>query len=78
VIIVSGLFSRAVKSLQLRTLTDVSLDERPDGRGTIIFGAVDPSSVAPGWPGSNQTPAFDSIPQVRDVYDRIWKAQREA
>ncbi len=78
VIIVSGLRTRAVKSLQLRTLTDVSLDERPDGHGTIIFGAADPNSVALGWPGSNRTPAFDSIPQVRDVYDRIWKAQREA
>ncbi len=38
IIIVSGLFSRQTKSLQLRTLTDVSLTERVDGSGTITFG----------------------------------------
>lgn len=30
IIIVSGLFSRSVKSLQLRTVSDVTLDERSD------------------------------------------------
>ena len=77
VIIVHGLLSRAVKSLQLRTVSDISLDERADGRGTITFGGADARSAAPGWPGADQAPTFDSIPQARDVFDRIWKAQRE-
>ena len=34
VIIVSELFRRSIKSLNLRTLADVSLTERPDGSGT--------------------------------------------
>ncbi len=38
IIIVSGLFSRKVKSLNLRTLSDVSLTEKADGSGTITFG----------------------------------------
>ena len=37
-IIISGLLAQTVKSLNLRTLTDVSLHERPDGSGTITFG----------------------------------------
>ena len=34
-IIISGLFSRTVNSLPLRTLADISLRERSDRRGTI-------------------------------------------
>ena len=81
VIIVSGLFSHAVKSLQLRTLSDISLAERSDGTGTITFGAAAPWwSAMAGWPGSNryQSPAFDLIPGARDVFERIRVAQREA
>ena len=36
IIIVSGIMSRKVKSLNLRTLSDVSLDQAPDGSGTKI------------------------------------------
>jgi Bacterial PH domain len=81
VLIVSGLFSRSVKSLQLRTLSDISLAERSDGTGTITFGAAPPwwSGMA-GWPGysRSQSPSFDSIANARDVADRIRVAQREA
>jgi Bacterial PH domain len=38
IIIINGFFSQQTKSLQLRTLTDVSLTQRPDGSGTISFG----------------------------------------
>lgn len=53
VIIVSGLFSRQTKSLQLRTLSDISLTERADGSGTITFGPVHPMArrLPAGWPG---------------------------
>jgi len=37
IIIISGVFSRQTKSLQLRTLSDISLTERADGSGTITF-----------------------------------------
>ena len=37
-IIVSGLFSRSVKSLNLGSLSDVSLSEKSDKSGTITFG----------------------------------------
>jgi hypothetical protein len=64
IIIVSGLFSRRTKSLNLRTLTDISLIERPDGSGTITFGPTHPVGqwAAPGaWPGAGRyaPPAFE-------------------
>ena len=37
-IIISGLFSKSVKSLNLRSLSDVSLSEKSDKSGTITFG----------------------------------------
>lgn len=81
VIIVSGLTSREVKSLQLRTLSDVTLSERSDATGTITFGPETPRWTGfSRWPGSRSqsSPAFEAIPSAREVYDRIRTAQREA
>jgi hypothetical protein len=84
VIIRSGLFSRSVKSLPLKTLQDLSLSERTDGTGTIAFGAQHPMASMfggmPGWPGMDQYlgPRFDLIPQARSVYESIRKAQASA
>src|SRR5436309_7822103 len=46
ILIVSGLFSRKVKSLNVRSLSDVALDEGPGGTGTITFG---PTNVFSQW-----------------------------
>lgn len=83
VLIVSGLFSRRVKSINLATLTDVSMTERNDGTGTITFG---PTAMwgqwfpIGSWPGAGQyaTPAFDVIDRAKEVYDLIRKAQKAA
>lgn len=81
VVIVSGLFSRKVKSLGFKTLAELSLSERKDGSGTITFGVQHPMASMmnslPGWPGMDQhaTPRFDSIADVRKVYETIRKAQ---
>jgi Bacterial PH domain len=84
VIIRSGLFSKSVKSLPLKTLQDLSLSERSDGTGTITFGAQHPMASMfggmPGWPGMDQHlgPRFDLVPQARSVYESIRKAQASA
>ena len=82
VIIISGIFTRQVKSLNLRTLTDVSLAERSNGLGTISFGAQAPWWVGSGltWPGMNTqlSPAFEGIDHPRDVYERLRTAQSTA
>jgi hypothetical protein len=83
VVIVSGLRTRNVKRLTLRTLSDVSLDESTDRRGTITFGPTPPSSAWFGgrsWPGMGRTmvPSFDLIENARLVYDLILRTQRAA
>ena len=78
ILIVSGLSSRRIKSLNIRTLSDVSLDQTSNGRGTITFGPPNPfSAFAPGsaWPGMPQIPSFDSIPQARSGLQTIRTAQ---
>jgi hypothetical protein len=83
VMIVSGLFSRKLKSLNLKTLTDVSLEEKSDGSGTITFGASTPmpwwsSGMAfPGW-GPQSAPGFEMIQNAKQVYETIRTAQRQA
>jgi len=84
VIIASGLFSRKVKSLNLKTISELSLSERRDGTGTITFGAQHPMASMFGgmssWPGAEQYlgPRFDLVPQARSVYESIRKAQESA
>jgi hypothetical protein len=83
VVIVSGLFGRTVKSLNLRTLSDVSLSERPNGSGTITFGQGHPYSWwvqgMGWWPGMPPAvPAFELIPDAKGVYETLRRAQRSA
>ena len=80
IIIVSGLFSRQTKSLQLRTLSDISLTKRADGSGTITLGPQNPMAqrLPAGWPGaySPAAPAFDLIDHAKETYDLIQQLQR--
>ena len=79
-IIISGIMSRQVKSLPLRTMSDITLSERADGSGSITLG---PSSgpytwfSGSGWPGSGkyQPPAFEMIENVRQVHAMLRGAQ---
>jgi hypothetical protein len=83
IIILSGVFTQQTKSLQLRTLSDVSLTEGNNGVGTITFG---PSGFNGGlfqggsWPNSRgaASPAFDMIEGAKEVYDLIRSAQKKA
>jgi len=68
----------SLKSLNLHTLSDVTLTERADRTGTITFGAsAFPVSMfgGAGWPGAPQTPSFEGIPEARQVYAQIRAAQ---
>jgi len=79
IVIVTGLFTRKVKSLNLRTLSDISLDERRNGMGTVSFGPTNPFGWWGGgmaWPGMpTGSPAFELIPNARSVYEIVRKAQ---
>jgi hypothetical protein len=83
VLIISGVFSRTIKSLNIDTLNDVSLSERRNGTGTITFGSTPQmfdwfSNVS--WPGTSKTslPILDLPTDAREVYDIIRAAQRAA
>jgi hypothetical protein len=84
VIIISGLLSRKVKSLNLRTLTDLSLTQTKNGEGSISFGSGSPFGSMfggfAGWPGMEAYlgPRFDMIANVKTVYETIRAAQRTA
>lgn len=82
VLIVSGIYSREIKSLELGSLNDMSLSERSSGSGSIVFG---PGQAAfGGWPGSFRrngqvvAPSFDMIPKVRQIYNHIREAKTAA
>ena len=83
VLIVSGLFNRKIKSLALRTLSDLSLSENSNGEGSITFGSTPPFASWFGgsaWPGMEAYagPRFEEIPNARTVYNVIRDAQRAA
>ncbi|MBV8187004.1 MAG: PH domain-containing protein [Alphaproteobacteria bacterium] len=82
VLIVSGLFSRTVKSIGLPTLGEMSVSERSDGSGTIVFGTSSPfdwfAAGVAGWPGTGARLAsrFEAIANVRTVFNAIRSAQK--
>ena len=80
-IIVSGLFSKGVKSLNLTTLTDVNLTEKTDLSGTISFGHENQMANlfgGNGFPGmgSSNVPKFELIENAKDVYNKL-RAQKK-
>ncbi len=84
VLIISGLFSREVKSLSLKTITDLSLSQGKNDQGSITFGPQNPFASMfggiPAWPGVSQQqgPRFDLVPDAKHVYEIIRSAQRAA
>jgi hypothetical protein len=83
IIIISGIFSRNIKSLSLKTLSEINLDEKSDGSGTIAFGPTYlPTArwASGGWPGANRCapPSFELIERVKEVYELIRRAQNES
>jgi hypothetical protein len=83
VIITSGLFSRTINSLPLRALHDISLRERADRSGTVMFGRPHPFAswyAGMQWPGMGQyeVPSFELIQDAKLVHDQVLQAQRAA
>jgi len=82
IVIVFGLFSRTVKSIELKSLGEMALSERRNGSGSIVFGPSSPFDWmyggAAGFPGmaSRMAARFEAIPSVRSVYETIRSAQR--
>ena len=82
IIIKSGVFKKSIKSLNIRTLSDVTLNEKSDGSGTIVLGpemGIYGMFRGTGWPGSGNkmAPALDLIPDVKIVYRHIIDLQKD-
>lgn len=77
-IILTTLFGRKIRSINLQTAPDIDLTEKPDRSGTIAFGSVPYYGPQrnPWFPGATSRPAFEMIDNVRDVYGIIENAKR--
>jgi len=82
VIIRSGGIRSRLKSLNLRTLSDITLNEKHNGEGTVMLG---PQSMWdswyrgfmwPGMPGS--APAFEGVKDAKGVFDLLRQAQKDS
>ena len=80
IIIKSGVFSTDIKSLNIKTLSDITINQKNDNSGTITLGPTDSRySMMQGmdWPGTKQPPRLELIEDVKSVYDKIIDLQRQ-
>ena len=80
IIIKSGLFKKTIKSLNIKTLSDIEYNEKSDGSGTINIGPKNPFMMLGNgmnwWPGLKPTLSLDLIQDVRKVYSKIIEIQK--
>lgn len=81
IIIKSGIISKNIRSLNIRTLSDVEYNEKNDGSGTISFGPKNPIMIwwngMSWWPGMKSNAQLELIPDVRKVYNQIIELQKK-
>jgi hypothetical protein len=82
-IIISGIMTTSIRSLPLSTLSEISMNERRDGSGTVCLGTPHPFSAwysGMYWPGTVRytTPCFEMIADAKTVHDKVLAAQRSA
>lgn len=80
VIILTGLLQKQVKSLNLRTLSNLSVSEKSNGQGTISLGPTSFLESLYGnlaWPGVPRgAPKLEAIDEAKQVYNLLREAQR--
>ncbi|CAD0007344.1 PH domain-containing protein [Flavobacterium chungangense] len=80
IIIKSGIFTKSIKSLNIKTISDIEYEEKSDGSGTITIGPKNPiASWERGFDMNNRnktSPSIDLIPEVRKVYNKIIEIQK--
>ncbi|WP_165041157.1 PH domain-containing protein [Dysgonomonas sp. ZJ709] len=75
IIIKSGIFSKSIQSIDIKTLSGIEFNEKGNGSGTITLGPRNPRMPFPGsidWlPGTMRIPSLVAIDNVRTVYNLI-------
>ncbi len=64
VLILRGILNRKVTTLSIRNLHEISLNERPDGSGDVLFGSMNPmsaNSYGTAWQHLSSSTMFESI-----------------
>jgi hypothetical protein len=82
IVIMTGIFRRNFKLIDIQTLSDISLIQKEPNVnvGTIYFGRRDyRDAIMQGmeYPGDERTPKFELIEEVRNVYDKIKNSQNK-
>ena len=81
VIIKGGTLTNNTTSISLKTIIDITLQERGDGSGTIIFGLLPPLAAVFVSPPTNSgwqaTPILELVPDAQGVYDIVRRAQQD-
>ena len=79
IIIKSGVFSQTIKSLNIKSLSEIQLTEKADRSGTITIDPKYPfTSFYNGmgwWPGANFGSQLQMIDDARKVYRKIVEIQ---
>ncbi|HKF70355.1 MAG TPA: hypothetical protein VKB68_01295 [Stellaceae bacterium] len=83
-LILSGLWTPTLKSLDIEGLTDIELQEGSGARGTVLLGLAPTNNAANflgrGWPGTSAyiPPAFERIADAASVFRIIRDARKHA
>jgi len=82
ILIKSGVFKKSIKSLNIKTLNDITLIEKSNGSGTIFLGSENGFNgifSGSGWSDSNEkmVHALEMIENVRKVYRQITDLQKK-
>jgi hypothetical protein len=80
ILIISGIFNRSTRSLNIRTLSDITLTKKQNGSGTVSFGPVNSMFAwwgGAGWPGMGRymAPSFDLASNAEEIYEKILAVQ---
>lgn len=81
IIIKSGLFSSGAQSLMIKSLQEISLKQKGDGSGSILFGPVAARNFltqSGQWPFNVTQTGLEFIMDVKQVYDKILFLQKQA
>jgi len=75
ILIKSGIFTKNIKSVNIRTLSDIELSEKGDGTGTISIG---PKNSFNTWGGGmNSSTQLELIKNAKYVYNQIIEIQNK-
>lgn len=88
VIIIWGIFDRRVTTANLKTMQNLTLTEKANGKGSIVFGGDPEQSTISKWVGGsndstkqskkNAIAVFELIPDAKKVFDLVRQAQQQA